>query len=308
VGTPRYNGRMVWVLLVLLYGILKGSREVAKKKAMMKNTVMEVLVVYTFISFLFVIPQVPDAGGLEPEFYFWIALKSFAIFVAWICGFYSLKYLPISLYGVLDLSRVLFMTFLGVVFLHEVLNVYQVIGLVTVITGLLMLKFNPGKKNRQENVKAVSENPVMESARINTPFYVVLAFVSCILNAVSGFMDKVLMKSVTSSQLQFWYMLFLALYYLIYILIKKERISLSVLKNVFVWIMAVMFVIGDKALFIANGMSESKVTVMTLVKQSGVIFAILGGKFVFKEKGILYKMICALIIIAGISVGVIFNV
>ena len=200
------------------------------------------------------------------------------------------------------------MTFLGVVFLHEVLNVYQVIGLVTVITGLLMLKFNPGKKNRQENVKAVSENPVMESARINTPFYVVLAFVSCILNAVSGFMDKVLMKSVTSSQLQFWYMLFLALYYLIYILIKKERISLSVLKNVFVWIMAVMFVIGDKALFIANGMSESKVTVMTLVKQSGVIFAILGGKFVFKEKGILYKMICALIIIAGISVGVIFNV
>ena len=290
---------MSWVFLVLLYGVLKGSREIAKKKAMMKNTVMEVLVVYTFLSFIFVIPQAGSAGNLETEFYFWIALKSFAIFIAWICGFYSLKYLPVSLYGVLDLSRVLFSTFMGVVFLHEVLNAWQIAGLIIVSFGLLFLKFSPQKNE--------VKNPMLESAKTNVPFYVVLALISCVLNAVSGFMDKVLMKSVTTSQLQFWYMVFLAGYYLLYIIIKKEKISLSVLKNVWVWIMALMFVIGDKALFIANGMSESKITVMTLIKQAGVIVTILGGKFLFKEKNIAHKLLCVAIIICGIVIGVLFK-
>lgn len=49
---------MVWILLVLLYGLLKGSREISKKKAMDKNSVMEVLFTYTLISFILVIPQV----------------------------------------------------------------------------------------------------------------------------------------------------------------------------------------------------------------------------------------------------------
>ena len=55
---------MTWMLLVLVYGLLKGAREIAKKKAMEKNTVMEVLVIYTLLSFVFVIPQAPQAGGL----------------------------------------------------------------------------------------------------------------------------------------------------------------------------------------------------------------------------------------------------
>ena len=33
----------MWMWLVLLYGVLKGVRDVVKKKALKKNTVMEVL-------------------------------------------------------------------------------------------------------------------------------------------------------------------------------------------------------------------------------------------------------------------------
>ena len=43
----------MWMLLVLLYGVLKGVREVVKKKALTKNTVMEVLFFYTLLAFLF---------------------------------------------------------------------------------------------------------------------------------------------------------------------------------------------------------------------------------------------------------------
>lgn len=294
---------MSWVILVLIYGIFKGARELTKKKAMSINSVMEVLVVYTLISFVMVIPQAPEAGGLEAKYYFLIALKSFAIFVAWICGFYSLKMLPVSLYGVLDLSRVLFSTFMGVAFLHEVLNGYQIAGLCIVCSGLLLLKFKPHRKSIPQSASIPQPAPKNTNDRIS--FFIVLALISCVLNAVSGFMDKVLMREITRPQLQFWYMVFLAGYYLLYILITRTKISFSVLKNVWVWVMALMFVLGDMALFEANKNPESRITVMTLIKQSGVIVAILGGKIFFKEKNIGYKLFCAAIIIAGILIGLI---
>lgn len=280
----------MWMLLVLFYGLSKGAREIVKKKAMTKNTVMEVLLFYTFISFVMVLPQAPMAGGLEGRFYFYIALKSFFIFLAWILSFRALKKMPVSLYGILDLSRVLFATFLGATVLHETISTLQGIGLLLVCLGLIMLKFKPGKK--EDNSEGISVG------------YVLAAFGSCILNAVSGLMDKILMKDVTSAQLQVWYMLFLVGYYLIYVIVTRTKISKSVWKNGYIWILAVLFVLADKALFVANGYTESKVTVMTLIKQSGCIVTILGGKLFFNEKNITYKLICALIIIAGIVAAV----
>ena len=250
------------------------------------NTVMEVLVAYTVISFVLVIPQAKAAGGMELKFFGLIAFKSFCMFLAWLCSFHSLKKLPVSLYGILSLSRVLFATFLGIIFLHETMGFLQIAGLMLVCTGLLLLNFSPQKINLPSAV------------------FVVLAFLSCLFNSISGFMDKILMKDITSSQLQFWYMLFIVLYYALYILIKKEKIRLNVVKNRWVWLLAVMFVIGDKALFIANANPASKITVMTLIKQSACIVTILGGKFIFKEKGITYKLFCALIVILGIVLGV----
>ncbi len=277
----------MWMLLTLFYGLAKGAREIVKKKAMTKNTVMEVLLAYTFLSFIMVLPQVPMAGGLETRFYFWIALKSFCIFLAWIFSFRALKSMPVSLYGILDLSRVLFATCLGIVVLHEIMKPGQVAGLILVSLGLLMLKFKPG--NKSEGVK---------------PIYVVAAFASCMLNAVSGLMDKILMKDVTSEQLQVWYMLFLVGYYLIYVIVTKTKISKSVIKNGWIWLLAILFVLADKALFEANAVKESKVTVMTLIKQSGCIVTIIGGKLIFKEKNVRYKLICAAVIIAGIFVAI----
>lgn len=315
------NETIIWMLLVLLYGIFKGAREIAKKKAMSKNTVMEVLVIYTLLSFIMVLPEIPKAGGLEPKYFIFIAIKSFSIFLAWLCSFYSLKKLPVSLYGILDLSRVLFATFFGVVFLHEVLSPFQLSGLIIVCSGLLLLKFKPPflKKlfkvedgDRPQTVQTVQngDGPQVslqpqEENQHSTTFFVILALISCMLNAVSGFLDKVLMKDMTSEQLQFWYMLFLIGYYLIYVVIKRIKISPSVFKNGWVWLLAIMFVIGDKALFVANGMAGSKITVMTLIKQSGCIVAIIGGKLIFREKNTTYRFFCAFIIITGIVLGVI---
>ena len=286
---------MLWIPLVLSYGLLKGVREIVKKRALEKNSTIEVLFMYTLLSFVIVLPETRAAMGMEPRFYFYVALKSFVIFLAWMFSFRAIKKMPISLYGVLDLSRVLFATLLGVVVLHEVLGLYQTIGLLLVSAGLLLLKYRP---RSMREAAAIGEQSVEVK-------YVIMAFASCMFNAVSGLLDKLLMKEINSSQLQFWYLFFLMLMYSLFILVTRTPVNFrSVVRNKWVWMLSVLIVIADRALFIANGMPGSRVTVMTLLKQSGCIVTIIAGRYLFREKETAHKMLCALIIVAGIVIAV----
>lgn len=281
----------MWILYVLFYGLMKGGRDIIKKIALKKNTFVEILIAHTGISLLLVIPTAGDAFALDTSFLGYIALKSLFVFSAWICSFNALKKLPVSVVGILDLSRVLFATMLGVVVLGEVMRFGQYTGLTLVCLGLLLLKFinNGGKVDDKEDIRTI---------------YVLLALASCILNALSGLMDKILMSHISSSQLQFWYMLFMFIYYLLFALFTRAKISMSVFKNIWIYVMSLMFVFSDKALFIANASPDSRITVMTLIKQSCCLVTIIGGKLVFKEKHIIRKMLCACVIIAGIMISI----
>lgn len=309
----------MWMLLVLIYGVLKGVREIVKKKSLEKSSVMEVLFFYTFIGFLMVIPQYKQAMGVSSRQMLYIALKSFVIFLAWICSFKAIHKMPISLYGVLDLSRVLFATLLGTAVLHEVLSATQIIGLLFVASGLLLLKYKPRFLAKRQLLKVIADGRAGEAGKAQGMestlkgsggegvkiIYVIFAFVSCLLNAFSGLMDKLLMRELNSSQLQFWYMLFLMLMYLAYLVFSRTRVDWKgAVTNYWIWILSLLFVIADKSLFLANGMAESRITVMTLIKQSGCVVTILAGKLIFKEKNVGYKLFCAGVIVVGIVVGV----
>ena len=98
----------MWIILVLIYGLLKGAREVCKKKSLEKNTVIEVLFFYTLFSFILVLPNIANIESISIKLLCLIALKSFIIFLAWILSFHAIHAMPVSLYGILDLSRVLF--------------------------------------------------------------------------------------------------------------------------------------------------------------------------------------------------------
>ena len=332
---------MVWVSLVLLYGILKGVREILKKKALGRNTVMEVLFAYTLLSFLILVPTAPKASGLTLTQYGLVAIKSFVIFLAWLCSFHALDSMPVSLYGILDLSRVIFSTLLGIVFLHESMPLPRIIGFLLVCTGLYALR---GLKNREKEDEKCDETTAVEPQNITTEtetekdtekntekdtekdtaasagtveqrFWkkltsngtcvVILAFLSSLLNGISGTMDKVLMKDMNETQLQFYYMLFLVSFYVIYILLTRTKVRVKkMLTNKYVWLLSIAFIVADRALFIACSYPECQVTVMTLLKQAGCVVTIIGGKIFFHEKQIKYKLCCAAIIVAGIVVAV----
>ncbi len=262
---------------------------------------MEVLVMYTFLSFVIVLPEAPEATGLSVPQYLGIACKSFVIFVAWMCSFHAIKKMPISLYGILDLSRVVFATLLGVFVLGERMRIPQIIGLLLVCAGLLMLK-----KQKKETAERDSTGVEYRKTEGKASFYVMIALLSCLLNGLSGTMDKLLMKNMTGGQLQFWYMLFLLLFYVAYVLVRRVPMRIGrMLRNPWIWLLSILFVIADRALFEANAMPNSRVTVMTLLKQCGCLVTIVGGRLVFGEKNIGYKLLCAAVVLGGIAVALI---
>lgn len=289
-----------WVLLILVYGIFKGLREALKKKAMETNSVLEVLFFYTLFAFIFILPFSRDVFSVSLKFHLALLAKALIIFTAWLCALNSIKRLPLSVYSVMDMGRVLFSIFLGVIFLNEKIGIFQAIGIVLVITGITLVNLK-----KRDSVDEKGSTKV-----------VLLVLISCILNSVSSIMDKWLLSDserwllgnevITSSQLQFWYMLYLTSAYGIYILIKREKINVKkCVKCPWIWILSLLFVIADRALFLANADQNSTVVVMTLIKQSSVLVTIAMGALVYKEKHIFYRVVCALTIILGIGISLI---
>ncbi len=278
-----------WILFVILCGLLKGTREGLKKAAIQKSSSTEILFFYTLIGFILTIPFSSSFMSLEPIYIFWAFVKAAVCCTAWIFAFIALKKMPISLYGIMDLSRMVFSTLLGVVILGEQMTLFKYIGLVLVIIGLFLANLR-----RSSSGKEV------------TLWILTAALLNCLFNAISGVMDKLLLKHIDASQLQFWFMFFMTIIYTVILVIKREPISIkSVKTNYWIPLMSVSLILGDRLLFEANAHPDSQVTVMTVIKQSSVIVTVLTGWIFFKEKNILYKLLCALITLGGIFVTLI---
>lgn len=277
----------IWIFFVVIYSVLKGSRDVLKKAALKKSSSTEILFFYTLIGTILALPFSLDAFSLYPIYIFFAFLKAGIVCTAWLFSFAALKNMSVSLYGIMDLSRMVFSTLLGIFVLGETFTWQKGVGVTLVIFGLMLV-----------NLKKNTENKNM------TFLVLIFALLNCFFNAVSGTMDKILMKYMTSSQLQFWFMFFMTLIYGVIILIKKEKISFKNVKtNYFIPVMSLSLIIGDRFLFEANKNPLSQVTLMTVIKQSSVFVTVLCGYFIFKEKHILYKLFCCLIVLLGIFIA-----
>ena len=201
----------------------------------------------------------------------------------------------------MDMGRIISSILLGVWLLGEKMGVFQVLGIVLVVLGITLVNL----KTRQ----GVDEKA---SKRV-----IILVAISGLLNSISSVMDKWLLskepnrflfgsETIETSQLQFWYMLYLVAFYGIYILIKREKINaVKCIKCPWIWILSLLFVVADKCLFIANSDPNSTVVVMTLVKQSSVLVTIFMGWLIYKEKNIPWRIACAFLVIGGIMLSII---
>lgn len=279
-----------WMIYTFIYAIFTGFFQCSKKKATEKNSIYEVLALFTTIAFILTLVTSKNVFNIEFLSLVIILLKSIIIVIAWILSLHAIQRMPISLYSIINLSRIVFSILLSVIFLGEKLTVFLIIGAIIIIFGLFLVnKVSNEKNNKETDLKTI-----------------LILLVACLINSISAIIDKQILKSVTPIQLQFWFLFFLAISYWGILLFKNKKIDLKKMgKNYWILLAAISLTVGDRFLFQANEIPESKVSIMTLIKQLSVIEGIILGKIFFKEKNIIKKLLCSLLIIIGIIFTVI---
>ena len=273
-----------WMLLTLVYGLINGVCFLTEKEAMKKNHSIEVLTVAVTVSFLLICWDINSALNVNPIYLGLLFLKSAVVFVAWKLSFKALIKMSVSRYGVINMSRILFTTLLGIVILHECLQTKDFIGMGIICFGLILVNMLKKDGTKSQNK------------------YIIVLIIGCIFQSLAGLLDKVISTNVEANVLQWWFMFFITVISWLYVAIGNIKIDRSTYKNKWIYIYSVLFIIGDRLLFIANGIKDSEISIMSLLKQISVIVTVLVGGKIFHEKHLKIKFVCSLIIIAGIAI------
>lgn len=276
-----------WILLTIIYAFFVSLDEVFKKKATKINSIYEVLTCFTTIALLLTFIITKDIFNINYSFLPLIFLKSTIVLISWVLALKALDNLQLSVYSIIKTSRIIFSVILSCLFLNEKFNIITLLGITIMIIGLILVNTTTNNDSNKKN-----------SFKI-----IILFLISCLCSSISAIIDKKILLHITSGQLQFWFLLFLTIYYWIILLTRKNKINYNNLKkNYWIILVAICLVLGDRLLFIANKIPSSQVIVMTVLKQLSVIISIILGKIIFKEKNIIKKLLYSLLIIIGVII------
>ena len=277
----------IWVYYTILHAVFLAFFEASKKKASEKNSIYVVLASFSLIGFIITAIITEDALMLDYNYLPVILLKSSVVAVAWILGLTALKQMEISLYSMIRISTIIITVILSSIVLGEVITIKSLIGMIIVVLGLILVN----KGSHEEGSKNNSMKPIL------------ILLVSCIFNSISAIIDKKVLSHVNSGQLQFWFLLFLSIYFWLFVIIRREKIDFKIVKkNYWIPLAAISIVTSDRLLFKANQIESSQVIVITMLNQLSVIISIILGKVLFGEKNIIKKLLYSLLIICGIGV------
>ena len=295
----------MWVVYALVSASLLGLYDVFKKKSLQGNAVIPVLLINTVICTLFFLPSIvgsltgmispdsslyiPDGGWREHKL---VIIKAFVVLSSWICGYFAIKKLPLTIVGPVNATRPV-MTLVGAMLIFgERLNLLQWAGVCMAIFSFWMLS-RSGKK---------------EGIDFKSNVWVLLLVAAAVLGACSGLYDKYLMASSGAGLdrlfVQGWYNLYQAvimgvIMLLIWLPERKRALAQAVPGTgpdyvSFVWKWTIPFIslaltAADLAYLYALTMPGAMISVVSMIRRSSVLVSFVFGAVVFHEKNLRSK-------------------
>lgn len=295
----------MWVVYALVSASLLGLYDVFKKKSLLGNAVIPVLLINTVICTLFFLPSIvgsltgmispdsslyiPDGGWYEHKL---VIIKAFVVLSSWICGYLAIKKLPLTIVGPVNATRPV-MTLVGAMLIFgERLNLLQWAGVCMAIFSFWLLS-RSGKK---------------EGIDFKSNVWVLLLVAAAVLGACSGLYDKYLMASSGAGLdrlfVQGWYNLYQAVIMGIIMLLvwlpeRKRALDRAVPGTrpdyvPFVWKWSIPFIslaltAADLAYLYALTMPGAMISVVSMIRRSSVLVSFVFGAVVFHEKNLRSK-------------------
>lgn len=291
----------MWVFLAFLSACLLGFYDVYKKRSLRDNAVLPVLMINTLLCALFFLPFVVQsffsASGVIPQAPFHahvlVIIKSVIVLSSWICGYYAMKHLPLTIVGPINATRPV-MTLMGALLIYgELLNAWQWAGVLLSILSFMLLS----RSGRKEGIR------FMHNA------WILLLIAAAVLGAASGLYDKYLMASTADGGaglnryfVQGWYNLYQAIMMTIVMLsiwMPTRKQSTPFKWRWSIVLISVFLTAADMAYFYALSCPGAMIAVVSMIRRSSVIVSFLFGALMFRERNLRSKAIDLVFVLIG---------
>lgn len=293
----------MWMYLGLLAALFLGLHNLCKKHAVQGNEVFPVLLGTVSSGFLFIagfylfskfnpeyaLEKGYDFQDITAKTHSFIFIKSMIMASSWVLAYQALKHLPITIVTPIR-SAGPFFTFIGAILIYkESPNAYQWIGFFLIIFSVILYS-RIGKK---------------EGINFKRNKWVFAIIGATFLGASSGLYDKFLIQnlSLNPQTLQFWFCLYTIIILLVILTITWFPYAEKRKAFTFRWsIIAVGILLQSADYFYFKALQDPEALIMLLsaIKRSQIIIAVVIGGLVFKEKNKRKKMVPLL----GIMIGV----
>ena len=286
----------MWFILALISAVCLGFYDVFKKISLRDNAVLPVLLLNTLIGSLLFLPLIissyaglllPDSHWFVPsatvETHVWVVLKAIIVLSSWICGYFAMKHLPITLVGPINATRPV-MTLLGAMLVfQEQFNLWQWTGVALAIFSFFLMS----RSGRKEGVNFFHNR------------WILLLVLAAVLGACSGLYDKFLLRSPSLGGIglnpifvQSWFNVYqFGLMTLIFAFlwwpIRKST-------TVFQWRWSILGIsiflaLADLVYFYALTEPDVLIAIVSMTRRSSVLVSFLFGAFLWRENNIRAK-------------------
>ena len=298
----------MWLILAFVSAVFLGFYDTSKKASLRENAVLPVLFLNTVFSTIifspFLVDYIGGFGWFDGTFFdtapysnevlctarahLLVILKAFIVLSSWICGYFGLKHLPLTIVGPINATRPVLVLVGAMLFLGERLNIYQWTGVLLAMLSIFLMSCS----SRKEDI----------DFRSNRWIWCVAA--ATLLGAMSGLYDKFIMKSLSPMFVQSWFNLY-------------QMIIMALVCGLIWWpsrhrstpfrwewsipLISIFICLADFAYFTSLSDPDSMISVVSLVRRSSVIISFACGVIIFKERNLKAKVADLALILLGMA-------
>jgi drug/metabolite transporter (DMT)-like permease len=286
---------MNWFLLAFISAVFSALSAVSEKKALLSLKALDFSFIVSAVTLLFTIPfffNIDCSIINSPEMLI-LFFKSMLGTAAFLCIMLAIKNLEISqALPLLALTPGL-VAIAGVIFIDDILSIYEWAGVILMLTGAFMLEVHKDKKSFTYTFKTFFS--------FSKYSYV---YIALFLLTLSSLLDRVLLKDYRLPPYTFmaFQQFFYAFIFAAVILIRKKSLKkpfASLDKNVIylIILIAVFTVIYRYTQIEATRLVP--VALVLSVKRLSVLFAVIFGGKLFKEKNLAIRITAVILILIG---------
>ncbi len=289
-----------WLLLTIASAALLGFYDYFKKTALRDNAVLPVLFCSTATSALVWLPfavwsfaapdtlpheffHVTDLTGRE---HLMLLIKSVIVGASWLCGYFGIKSLPLSIAAPIRATSPLWTILFAVMLFGESPSGKQWTGVAVILLSFFAMTF----VGRKEGIHFHRDKAV---------FFIIGA---TLLGSTSALYDKFLLQDTDlgPNEVQAWFSIYTCLVLtpaLFLWFLNKNR-------HKFHWhwaipVIGITLLAADILYFSAIAQPDALISLISPARRTSVIVSFLLGIFLFREKQLIAKAACVAAIIVG---------